>query len=158
MWALGKLSRRGARVTLWDHGQVPRWRCPACDREFSRANQSHVCVPGNTVDESFAGRPPVQREIYEAIIGYLRTLGPVHVDAVRVGVFLSHVDKVAEVRPKARSVGVWLMMPRELDDPRIGRRDRVSAARVAHYLTLKSVSDVDNQLCDWLGEAYDAAG
>jgi Domain of unknown function (DUF5655) len=158
MWALGKLSRRGARVTLWDHGQVPRWRCPACDREFSRANQSHVCVPGNTVDESFAGRPPVQREIYEAIIGYLRTLGPVCVDAVRVGVFLSHVDKVAEVRPKVRSVGLWLMMPRELDDPRIGRRDRVSTGRVAHYLTLTSVSDVDNQLCDWLGEAYDAAG
>ena len=117
-----------------------------------------MCVPGNTVDESFAGRPAVQRDIYEAIVAYLRSLGPVHVDSVRVGVFLYHVDKVAEVRPKARWIGLWLMMPRELDDPRIGRRERVSAGRVAHYLTLAAVSDVDGQLCDWLGEAYDAAG
>jgi hypothetical protein len=141
-----------------EDGPVPRWRCPACDREFSRANQSHVCVPGNTVDETFAGRPPVQRDIYEAIIGYLRTLGPVHVDAVRVGVFLSHVDKLAEVRPAARSLTIWLMLPRDLADARVSRSVRISAARVAHFIKLTAVSDVDDQLRDWLGEAYDSAG
>jgi hypothetical protein len=117
-----------------------------------------VCVPGNTVDESFAGRPAVQRDIYEEIIAYLRTLGPVYIDAVRVGVFLYHVDKIAEVRPKVRALGLWLMMPRDLDDPRIGRVDRFSSSRTAHYLKLATVSDVDEQLRDWLGEAYDAAG
>jgi Domain of unknown function (DUF5655) len=117
-----------------------------------------VCVPGNTVDESFAGRPAVQRDIYEAIIAYLRTLGPVHLDAVRVGVFIYHIDKIAEVRPAARALTLWLMMPRDLDDPRVGRRERVSTTRVAHRIKLTDVSDVDDQLCDWLGEAYDAAG
>jgi hypothetical protein len=136
---------------------VSRWRCPACDREFSRGQQSHVCVPGNTVDETFAGRPPVQREIYEEIIAHLRDLGPVYVDAVKVGVFLSHVQKVAEVRPGPRGITLWLMMPRDLDDPRIRRRERVSTGRFAHVLKLTDVSDVDDQLKEWLGEAYDNA-
>ena len=60
---------------------MARWTCPRCDREFSRSRQSHTCLPGGSVDESFAGRPPVQREIYDVITGHLATLGPVHADA-----------------------------------------------------------------------------
>jgi hypothetical protein len=55
-------------------------------------------VPGCTVDRSFQGRPAVQRAIYDALITHLRTLGPVHEDAVAVGVFLLHERKFAEVR------------------------------------------------------------
>jgi hypothetical protein len=25
---------------------MSRWACPACDREFGRARQSHVCLSG----------------------------------------------------------------------------------------------------------------
>jgi hypothetical protein len=146
-----------AARALYDDA-VSRWRCPACDREFARTNQSHVCVPGNTVDETFAGRAPVQREIYEALIDHVRTLGPVHVDAVKVGVFLKHVDKFAEVRPAARSLTMWLVLPHDVDDPRLRRRERIATGRFAYFLRLASMSDVDDQLLDWLGEAYDAAG
>jgi hypothetical protein len=117
-----------------------------------------VCVPGNSVDETFAGRPPVQRDIYEAIVGHLRTLGPVYEDVVRVGVFLYHVDKVAEVRPAVRALTLWLVLPRYLDHVRVRRRERVSDGRIWHSLKLAGMSDVDDELTDWLGEAYDAAG
>jgi hypothetical protein len=87
------------------HAQaVDRWTCPRCDREFARANQSHVCVPGCSVDECFADRPAVQRDIYDAL-------------------------------------------------PTI----RVSGDRTAHRLKLGSVDEVDEQLRDWLTEAYAAA-
>ncbi len=135
-----------------------RWRCPACDREFARTAQSHVCLPGNSVDQTFAGHPPVQREIYDAIVGHLRTLGPVYVDAVRVGIFLSHVSKMAEVRPMTRWVRLHLFTPRYLDDERIRRRERISASRFWYVLNLTVVSDVDDQLRNWLSEAYDSAG
>src|SRR5690349_8434546 len=101
--------RGGVLPRKWQHGYVvSRWTCPNCEREFGRTNQSHVCLPGNTVDESFEGRPPVQREIYELLMAHLSTLGPVHVDAVRVGLFLKSARKFAEVRPRARSLSLWL--------------------------------------------------
>jgi len=65
---------------------VTRWTCPECEREFGRTRQSHVCVPGCTVDETFAGRPGYQRAAYDLIAAHLAALGPLHVDAVRVGV------------------------------------------------------------------------
>jgi hypothetical protein len=74
-------------------------------------------VPACTVDECFAGRPPVQRAIYDTMVAHLTTLGPVHEDAVGVGVFLKHDGKLAEVRPKAKSVSLALALPRQIDHP-----------------------------------------
>ncbi len=114
-------------------------------------------MPGNSVAATFAGRPPVQREIYDAIAGYLRGLGPLHVDAVTVGVFLKNESKLAEVRPMVRGVKLLLFLPYPASSPRIGRRETVGADRIMHPITLTSLSDVDDELRNWLGQAYDAA-
>ena len=131
-----------------------RWICPACDREFALAHQSHVCVPGCTVDESFAGRPPVQRAIYDALITHLKTIGPVHEDAVKVGVFLKHERKLAEVRPMAKSLSLELILERKIDHPRFFRYVKISSDRIVHVLRLTSVDDVDDEVKQWLTEAY----
>jgi len=137
---------------------VARWTCPRCDRQFGRANQAHTCLPGGTVADSFAGRPPGHRAVYDALLAHLRTLGPVHEDAVEVGVFLKRVDKFAEVRPKARWVSLALVLPEAVSDPRVDRTIRISPGRVAHFLKLASVDDVDAQLRGWLSASYAAAG
>jgi Domain of unknown function (DUF5655) len=136
---------------------MSRWTCPRCEREFGKANQAHVCVPGNTVERTFAGRPPVQREIYDAIIGHLRSLGPVHEDAVKVGVFLKHESKLAEVRPMARALSLNLVLPRVLGSPRVLRHERVTPDRVWHVVRLTSVGEVDDEVLAWLAEAYFSA-
>jgi hypothetical protein len=77
---------------------------------------------------------------------------------VQVGVFLKRGRKLAEVRPMARSLSLELVLPRLLDDPRIMRTIRVSAQRYVHVIRLTSVDDLDDQLREWLTEAYlDAA-
>jgi hypothetical protein len=136
---------------------VALWTCPRCDRRFAKANQGHDCLPGITVAKLFVDRPPWQREVYDAIITHLRTLGPVHEDAVSVGVFLKVPKKLGEVRPKSRWVSLYLSLPRELHDARVARVIDRSRANVWHDIKLTSASDVDDQLCAWLTEAYTAA-
>jgi hypothetical protein len=136
---------------------VSRWRCPACDREFGRANQSHVCVPGNSVAETFAGRPEVQRQLYDAIAGHLRTHGPLHEDAVKVGVFLLSDRKLAEVRPMARALSVLLILPYEVAGPRVRRNYRLAEGRTMYDIRLTQLSDVDDELLGWLTDAYELA-
>ena len=134
-----------------------RWICPECEREFGRARQSHVCVPGGTVDDTFRGRE-WQRPICDEILGFLRELGPLHVDAVGVGVFLKRQRKLAELRPMARALSVNLWMPRVIDDERVVRRYDVSAVSIWHVIRLTDPAQVDEQVKDWLTEAYDCAG
>jgi DNA-binding Lrp family transcriptional regulator len=131
---------------------VARWICPECEREFGRARQSHVCVPGGTVDDTFRGRE-WQRPICDEIIAFVEELGPLHVDAVGVGVFLKRERKLAEIRPMVRALSVLLWLPRVLDDPRVLRR-----YDTWHVIRLTDPAQVDEQLKDWLTEAYDNAG
>jgi hypothetical protein len=100
----------------------------------------------------------VYRELYEAIVGYLRTLGPVHADAVKVGVFLKRERKLAEVRPMARSLSLELVLPRKLDHPRVLRSVDIAAGRTWNTIRLRQLEEVDDELCAWLTEAYDFAG
>jgi hypothetical protein len=99
----------------------------------------------------------VQRAIYDALAAHLATLGPVHVDAVSVGVFLKSESKIAEVRPMAKAVSLLLIVPRAIVTPRAMRSERISGGRTVLDLRLASVDDVDDELRNWLTEAYDAA-
>jgi len=135
-----------------------RWLCPACGREFGRRRQSHVCVPGNSVDETFAGRPAWQRETFDVIMRHIDALGPVHSDAVGVGVFLKRRQKFAEVRPLARSLALWLALERRVSHPRIARRPVGSGGRIWHMLSLTAPAQVDDGVHALLTEAFMLAG
>jgi hypothetical protein len=113
-------------------------------------------VPGCTVDDVFAGRP-VQRAVYDAVAHHLATLGPVHVDAVGVGVFLKTERKLAELRPKSRWLSLELVLDRPVKHPLITRRIRISEDRITHVVRLATVEDFDETVRDWLNWAYDAA-
>ena len=135
-----------------------RWVCPRCDREFDKARQGHVCVPGGTVDETFAGRPDYQRAAYDEILAFLRGLGPVHEDAVKVGVFLKADRKLAEIRPMARALSVELYLPRPIEgDERVVRHYAIGRGRFVNVVRLTGPGQVDERLRDRLAEAYEDA-
>jgi hypothetical protein len=134
---------------------MARWVCPNCEREFASANQAHVCVPGITVDDLLARHPPWVGDIYGAVIEHLSSLGPVHEDAVNVGIFLKSDRKIASFRPRVRSVLLSLFLPYELTDSRIARALPVASGRIAHMINITSADQVDDQLRVWLSEAYD---
>jgi hypothetical protein len=134
------------------------WTCPQCDRDFSRAGQSHTCVPAGTLAETLADVRPDLRTVAEAALAALVDIGPVAVEPVRVGIFTRRVHKLAEIRPKATFVQLIVMLPRPVDDPRIARHDPGRGDRIAHYIRLRTVDDLDDQVRSWLAEAYDLAG
>jgi hypothetical protein len=134
---------------------MARWTCPRCDREFGKTNQSHTCIPGGSVDDTFRSRPPEQRQIYDAIAAHLKTLGRVHADAVQVGVFLKTDRKLAELRPKSKWLSCNLYLPHAIDDPRVARTIQLSYERYVNEVKLRTVDDVDDQLLEWLTEAFD---
>ncbi len=111
-------------------------------------------MPGCTVGATFAGRPPRLRAVYDAILAHLQDLGPVHEDAVSLGVFLKRDRKLAEVRPRSRDVWLGLYLPRPVRHPRIAKVCAPAAPRVVHILLLREPADVDDQVRAWLTEAF----
>ncbi|GAA1893014.1 DUF5655 domain-containing protein [Asanoa iriomotensis] len=136
---------------------MTRWTCPSCEREFGRTRQSHVCVPAGTIDETFTPHRPEWRAIFDAILAHVQSLGPVHTDAVKVGVFLKTDRTLAEVRPRARAVDLMLVLPHKIDNERVRRTMRVSADLIANVVAFTEARQVDEEVRAWLTEAYDAA-
>ena len=134
---------------------VARWTCPRCDREFERANQGHDCAPGITAAELLSRHPARVGEIYQRIIGHLESLGPIHEDAVEVGIFLKSDRKIGEFRPLVRSTQLWLFLPEERADPRVSRSTRTGAGRYVHLIKITRADEVDDQLLGWLTQSYD---
>jgi hypothetical protein len=134
---------------------MPRWTCPLCDRQFERANQSHDCAPGISAAELLSRHPVWVSEIYDRIISHLRSLGPIHEDAVDVGIFLKSDRKIAEFRPLVRSARLNLFLPDVRDHPRVVRAVRVRADRFVHVIKLTRPEDVDDRLLSWLEESFD---
>jgi Domain of unknown function (DUF5655) len=129
------------------------WTCPQCDRSFGRTGQSHVCLPVRPVDAYFRDRPEHEREIYDAVVGHLQSIGTVDVEAATVGILVKRRRTFVELRPKQKWVELSIMLTRPIDDPRVARRIVVSRGRFAYFFRLRSAADVDDDLRELLTES-----
>jgi len=107
-----------------------------------------------TVEDYFATGPPHERPVYEAVVGYLRTLGPIHVEPVSVGIFLKASGSFVELRPMTRWVAMSFPLPRRVSHPLIARKPYDTGARVYHVVNLRGPDDLTDQVRDWLAESY----
>jgi hypothetical protein len=133
------------------------WICPRCQRQFKRTNQSHECAPAMSLDEYFSTGPERERPIFEAVHGYLETLGPIHVEPVSVGIFLKATGSFVELRPLTKWVAMSFPLPYQLDHSRIARK--MSSGRGStvtyHVVNLREAADLDDTVKAWLAESYD---
>ena len=133
---------------------MPHWECPDCKRRFARKGQSHECAPAMTLEEYFATGPERERPIFEAVMAHLDTVGPVHVEPVSVGIFLKRAQSFAQLRPKTKFVALSFGLPRKLEGPKIATKVQEWHGRYYHQVNLKTADDVDDDVREWLTEAY----
>ena len=131
--------------------------CPECGRQFGRTNQGHECAPAMSVEEYFSTGPPFERPVYDAVMAHLGTVGPVHVEPVSVGIFLKRSRTFAELRPMTKWVAVSFSLSRTVQSHRVARKVIDSGRSRYHVVNVAVPDEVDEQLCEWLTDAYFAS-
>jgi hypothetical protein len=130
------------------------WTCPECKRDFGRRNQSHECAAGMSEAEYFATGPAFERPVYEAVAEHLQMVGPVKVEYVSVGIFFKRTRTFAELRPMRSRVRLSVLLSRRFKHPRIVKAYHGTGLRSAYFVDLHEAADVDDEVRDWLTEAY----
>ena len=133
------------------------WTCPECGRRFARTNQKHECSPAMTLDEYFSTGPPHERPVFDAVLAYVETLGPVHVEPVSVGVFIKKGGSWLELRPMTKWVALSFSLPRRIDSQKIARKPYDAGSRWFHVVNLRTPADLDDDVKAWLAESYQFA-
>jgi hypothetical protein len=110
-----------------------------------------------SLEEYFSTGPERERPIYEAVRAHLDTLGPVHVEPVSVGIFFKRPGRIAQLRPKTKWVELTFSLSHPAQHPRIVRKPISYSGRYWHAVRLEGPEHVDDQIREWLTEAYFAA-
>ena len=132
------------------------WHCPECNRRFGRANQGHECLPVVALDEWLAGEESWVAAVCAAVVTVIDTLGNDHViEPAQVGLLVKRRSTIIEARPRRKWVDVSFLLPQRIESDRVSRRwDDPKGTRFFHVVRATAPSDLDDELCDWLAQAY----
>src|SRR5215510_5346231 len=132
----------------------PLWRCPRCGRRFANRNQSHACAPVHRLADHFAGRDPEVVRTFRALVSAARRNGPVTVVPEKTRIALQVRMSFAAVSLKRHWLDVHVVLARRRESPRFTKVWTVSPRNQVHEFRLRSASEVDDEVADWLREAY----
>jgi hypothetical protein len=107
-----------------------------------------------SLDDYFATGPAHERPVFDAVMAGLADVGPIHVEPVSVGIFLKRSRMFAELRPMTRWVAVTFMLERTITSARISRKVIDTGRAKYHVVNVRTPAEVDDELLDWLTEAY----
>jgi hypothetical protein len=107
-----------------------------------------------SIEGYFSTGPPFERPIFDAVMAGLRDVGEIHVEPVSVGIFLKRSHTFAELRPMTRWVAVSFSLERTVQSRRIARKVIEAGRRRYHVVNVRAADEVDDELLDWLAEAY----
>ena len=108
-----------------------------------------------TLEEYLATGPSHERPVVEAVLAGLADVGPIHIEPVSVGIFLKRSRTFAELRPMTKWVAVSFALERTLTSARISRKVYDAGRAKYHVVNVRTADEVDDQLLEWLTEAYD---
>jgi len=131
----------------------PLWRCPKCGRWFANRNQSHACGR-HDLAHHFRGKSPEVRQLFDAVVAAIKTLGPVRVLPEKTRIAFQVRMSFAQVTPRTTWLDGHVVLARRLEHPRFRRIQTISPRNHVHVFRLTSLADIDDEFRAWLAEAY----
>jgi hypothetical protein len=98
---------------------------------------------------------PAVRAIYDRLLIRVRRIGPVVAEENRTSIHLKSTAAFAGVHPLKARLDLNIVSAAPITDPRVKRRDRISASRYHNIVALSTPHDIDAQLIEWLKSAYE---
>lgn len=129
------------------------WVCPNCGRRFVSVNRNHSCGR-YSLEDHFAGKEPMVRELYDRLLETLEQFGPVGVFPVKTRIVFQAEVQFAAALPRKRWLDGYIWLRRQATHPRIYKLEMGIFRDYGHIFRLTHPEDVDKGLVDLLYEAY----
>jgi len=126
---------------------------PTCGRHFERHGQSHSCSP-YTIELHFEGKP-AGKKLYEQLKRAIKKdIGSFQVESQAYCIHLVNPTTFAAIKIFKDKLQVDFSLSRMLHSKRIERFSKMSANSYLYMAELTDPDDINTQLLDWIGEAY----
>jgi hypothetical protein len=113
---------------------------------------AHACGP-HTVEAFLASKGARARALFDGVERMIASLGPYEVAPARTRVAFMVRTRFASVnRLSDRAMSIHIVLTRRRDHPRVRKVEPVGDLYV-HHLRISSLSELDDELRDWLAES-----
>lgn len=102
----------------------------------------------------FDGKSQAVRDLYGLLVDELNKLGPVQEIKKAISISFENRRFFASVLIRNRSIKLVLRTRYRIANQRILNINRIDDKNFDHTILLTSKNDIDNELMEWLGEAY----
>jgi len=121
--------------------QRPLWQCPLCQREFANRNQTHTCGL-HSIEEHFAGKDAIVRELFDAFVEALRTFGDFRILPEKTRIAFQVRMSFAQVTTRRSLLDGHLVLARRVEHPIFRNVETFSPRNHVHHFRLASVADL----------------
>lgn len=129
------------------------WKCPKCEREFSKKNQFHSCV-SIPITEHFKNKLPLLEAIFNVLREKVEVFGQIRIDAVKTSINFGGKSQFSTLYVLEESIKLDFVLKRRIQSPRMIRVRGPTNDYFTYTLKLKSLSDVNVELIEWLRESF----
>jgi hypothetical protein len=132
----------------------PLWTCPKCLRPFINPNMPHSC--GHySVKKFLAGKSRHAISLYKHFSALVRDCGPVQIAPAKtrigfqVRMIFAAVNKLSDL-----GLDAHVVLTRRLESTRFRRIEPLTPWCYVHHFRIESLSELDEEVENWLREAY----
>jgi len=129
------------------------WICPNCNRSFKNPNQSHSCIVTG-IDNHFIRKDVIVRDIFDKLEKQILKLGNVKINPTKHSIIVSSKSTFLAIKPRKTVLDIEFLLDREIDGNPMYKIFRISKNRVAHFVHLETVEQVDKYLISLLKQSY----
>ena len=102
----------------------------------------------------FNGKSQSVQDLYNLLVDELNKLGPIQEIKKAISISFENRRPFASALIRNRSIKLVLRTQHRIANQRILSVDRIDNKSYDHTVVLESKNDIDNELMQWLGEAY----
>lgn len=103
-------------------------------------------------------KEPIVKEIYDYLLTSLRAFGPVTEAVKKTSIHLDRKTGFGGIHPRKSYINLVIRTDYEIKNTRISKCEQISKHRFHHTIKLTKVEDIDEELLNWLKDAYELSG
>ena len=131
------------------------WKCPLCQKQFAKTNQSHICVQKST-NELFARSGPQVQETYETLVQQLkkRLKFTITTSSKSITLYAPNHKAFYVMKPGKSFLDSFFILNEKLEEFPVYKVAQPSKTRYAHFIRFYSKADIDKVSISLIEQSY----
>ena len=125
------------------------WKCPKCEREFSKKNQWHSCV-SISINKHFMNKPPILEAIFNSLREKVEEFGQIRINAVKTSINIGGKSHFSTLYILGESIKLDFLLKRRIQSPRMIRvRGPTNNYYTYTFVSTDNNNDPIKYIIDW---------